>query len=568
MPAQLAVRMHMCSGEQFAAKLHTERMKKTLSKTSCLVLSVLGFTSASLLTAQEPATDAPIAVFKANAVAKSTKAINYRHRSGSTEIDFAGTAIMPGAKGHARVDSRQGAISIDANFRDVGAATQFGVEYLTYVLWAVSPEGRPKNLGEILLDGGKSHLNVTTDLQVFGLIVTAEPYFSVTQPSDLIVMENEVRQDTLGKFEVIDAQYELLQRGQYQKLTNVLQLKPDPSIPVEIYEARNAVQIAQASGADKYASDAFQKALATIQQSEKYLQQKQRKPAIMIARETVQTAEDARVIAVKRQEDEALQKEREAAAAREAEAKRQAGEELRQREQAEAERKAEEVRRAQAEAAKATAEAARVTAEAEKAAADQKRLVAELAAAKEAAERAKAEAAQAQAAAAAEKAQREAAESERLRQQAELEKQQLRAQLLQQLNAVLETKDTDRGLVVTMADVLFDSGQFTLRPVAREKLAKLSGIVLAHPGLKLAAEGHTDSTGTVEFNQKLSVKRAGAVVDYLSGQGVPPDSLSSSGFGDTRPIAPNNTAAGRQQNRRVELIVSGEVIGTRIGANP
>jgi outer membrane protein OmpA-like peptidoglycan-associated protein len=151
-----------------------------------------------------------------------------------------------------------------------------------------------------------------------------------------------------------------------------------------------------------------------------------------------------------------------------------------------------------------------------------------------------------------------------LRQQAELEKQQLRAQLLQQLNAVLETKDTDRGLVVTMADVLFDSGQYTLRPAAREKLAKLSGIVLAHPGLRLAAEGHTDSTGGTDFNQRLSVKRAEAVTTYLSGQGISQDMLSAAGFGDTLPIAPNNSAAGRQQNRRVELIVSGEVIGTKI----
>lgn len=529
-----------------------------MKKQFLISMCVLGLGACSSALAQAQPAEPPTAVFKANAVAKSTKAINYRHRSGATEIDFAGTAIMPSAKGHAKVDSRQGAISIDANFRDVGAPSQFGAEYLTYVLWAVSPEGRPKNLGEILLDGGKSHLTVTTDLQVFGLIVTAEPYFSVTQPSDLIVMENEVRQDTLGKFEIIDAKYELLQRGQYQKLANVLQLKPDPSVPIEIYEARNAVQIAQASGADKYASDAFQKAQGTIQQAEKYLQQKQRKPAIMIARETAQTAEDARVIAVKRQEEEALENERQAAAAREAEAKKRAEDEQRQREQAEAERKAEEARRAQADAARAAAEA-------DKAVAEQKRLLAELTAAKEAAERAKAEAAQAQAAAAAEKAQHEAAEAERLRQQAELEKQQLRAQLLQQLNAVLETKDTDRGLVVTMADVLFDSGQYTLRPAAREKLAKLSGIVIAHPGLKLAAEGHTDSTGSPDFNQKLSVKRAEAVIAYLAGQGIAGDNLSANGFGDTRPIAPNNTSAGRQQNRRVELIVSGEVIGTSIG---
>ncbi|MFN7994166.1 MAG: OmpA family protein [Bryobacteraceae bacterium] len=517
------------------------------------------------LFAQAPQTDIPTPVFRVNVVAHSTKAINYRHRSGSTEINFIGTASMPKARGVAKVDSRQGAISIDASFKDVGPANQFGAEYLTYVLWAVSPEGRPKNLGEVLLDGGKSSLKVTTDLQVFGLIVTAEPYFSVTQPSDVIVMENDVRPETLGKVELIDAKYELLQRGQYQKLSNVLSLQPDPKIPVEIYEARNAVQIAQSSGADKYAADTFQKAQTTLKQAEDYLRRKQRKPAIMIARETAQTAEDSRVISLKRQEDEALQKEREAAAAREAEAKRQADDEQRRRELAEAQRKAEEARRAQAEAAQATAEA-------EKATAERKRLEAELAAAKESAERARAEAAQAQAAAAAqaaqqaaEKAQREAAEADRLRQQAELEKQQLRQQLLGQLNAVLETKDTDRGLVVTMADVLFDTGKYTLRPAAREKLAKLAGIVIAHPGLKLAAEGHTDSTGTPEFNQKLSVKRAESVSQYLAAQGLASDSLSADGFGDTKPIAPNNTASGRQQNRRVELIVSGEVIGTKIG---
>jgi len=519
----------------------------------------LAFGFPLLLPAQAPPQEPPSPTFKVSVVAKSTKAINYRHRSGSTTIDFAGTALMPKAKGQAKVDSRQGAISIEATFKDVGSPTQFGAEYLTYVLWAISPEGRPKNLGEVLLEGGKSTLKVTTDLQVFGLIVTAEPYFSVTQPSDLIVLENEVRPDTLGKFEIIDAKYELLQRGQYQKLANVLQLQPDPKIPIEIYEARNAVQIAQSLGADKYAADTYQKAQNTLQQAESYLKRKQRKPAIMIARETAQTAEDARVIALKRQEDEALEKERQAAAAREAEAKRQTEDEQRRREQAESERRTEEARRAQAEAAKATAEA-------EKASAEKQKLEAELATAREAAERAKAEAAQAQSAAAAEKAQREAAEAERLRQQAEQEKQQLRAQLLQQLNAVLETKDTDRGLVVTMADVLFDSGQYTLRPAAREKLAKLAGIVLGHPGLKLAAEGHTDSTGGEDFNQRLSVKRAEAVVVYLGSQGVPRDSLSASGFGDTRPVATNNTSSGRQQNRRVELIVSGEVIGTKIGA--
>jgi len=496
--------------------------------------------------------NAPPPVFRTSAVSKSIQAINYRHRSGSTDISFVGTAIMPRAQGQARVESRQGAISIDANFKDIGPPGQFGAEYLTYVLWAISPEGRPKNLGELLIDGGKSSLKVTTDLQVFGLVVTAEPYFSVTQPSDLIVMQNEVRPETLGKIEVVDAKYELLQRGQYQKLANVLQLTPDPKVPVEIYEARNAVQVAETSGAGRYASETFQKAVANLRQAEDYLRRKQRKPAIMIAREAAQTAEDARVIAVKREEQEALDQERQAAATREAEAKRHADEEQRRREEAETARKSEEARRATAE---------------------KQQLEAQLTAAREAAERAKAEAAQAVAAAAAEKAERDAEharrdaeDSERGRRQAEQEKQQLRAQLLQQLNAVLETRDTDRGLVVTMADVLFDTGQYTLRQETREKLAKLAGIVLSHPGLRLTAEGHTDSTGGTDLNRTLSEKRAYAVVEFLANQGLSRDSLGAAGFGASRPVASNDSAAGRRMNRRVELIVSGEVIGTRIGS--
>ncbi len=510
---------------------------------------------ASIAMAQSPAPDqAGTPVFRATSVSKSIKAINYRHRSGSTDVAFEGTAIMPKARGLAKVDSRQGAISIDATFKDIGPASQFGAEYLTYVLWAISPEGRPKNLGEVLLNGGKSALKVTSDLQVFGMIVTAEPYFAVTQPSDVIVMQNEVRADTMGKIETVDAKYELLQRGEYEKISNSLQLTPDPKVPVEIYEARNAVQIAKAEGADKYAAETFQKAQTTLAQAESYLKRKQRKPAIMIARETAQTAEDARTIAVKREQEEALAKEREEAAAREAEAKKHAEAEQLARQQADADRKLAEAQKLQADAQRAQAEAA-------SAASDKQRLEAQLAAAQADAAKAKAEAAKQQADAAAQRAQQQAEQSER-------EKQQLRAQLLAQLNAVLETRDTDRGLVVTMADVLFDTGKYTLKQRTRETLARLAGIILAHPGLRLAAEGHTDSTGTAALNQRLSEKRALAVTDYLRSQGIPGENLSALGLGEDHPVASNDTASGRQQNRRVELIVSGEAIGTRIGGAP
>jgi outer membrane protein OmpA-like peptidoglycan-associated protein len=153
------------------------------------------------------------------------------------------------------------------------------------------------------------------------------------------------------------------------------------------------------------------------------------------------------------------------------------------------------------------------------------------------------------------------AEAERASQASE----QLRAQLLDQFNRILETRDTPRGLVVNMADVLFDTGKYDLRQAAREKLARLSGIILAHPGLKLEVEGHTDSVGSDELNQKLSEQRASAVRGYLVEQGLSDDSVTAKGFGKTMPVADNATAAGRQKNRRVEIIVSGEVIGTRIG---
>ena len=516
---------------------------------------LLSLAFASIAVAQAPAPGQPeTPVFRATSVSKSIKAINYRHRSGSTEISFEGTADMPNAKGTAKVESRQGAISIDADFKNIGPAGKFGTEYLTYVLWAISPEGRPKNLGEVLVSGGKSSLKVTTDLQVFGLIVTAEPYFAVTEPSDVIVMQNEVRAGTVGKIETVDAKYELLKRGEYEKLSNALQLTPDPKIPVEIYEARNAVQIAQSSGADKYAAETFQKAKTTLAQAESYLKRKQRKPAIMIARESAQTAEDARTIAVKREQEEVLAKEREDAAAREAEAKKHAEAEQVARQQADADRKL-------AEAQKLQADAQRAQAESESAAADKQRLEAQLAAAQAETEKAKAQAAQQQADVAAQQARQQAEQSER-------EKQQLRAQLLAQLNAVLETRDTDRGLVVTMADVLFDTGKYTLKQGTRETLARLAGIILAHPGLRLAAEGHTDSTGTAALNQRLSEKRALAVTDFLRGQGIPGESLSALGLGQDHPVASNDTVSGRQQNRRVELIVSGEAIGTKIGGAP
>jgi outer membrane protein OmpA-like peptidoglycan-associated protein len=517
-------------------------------------------------------------IYRVTVTARTAKAINYQNRSGATKIDFRGTELLPTARGEAKVESKQGYIEIEVEFDNLQPANQQGSEYLTFVLWAITPEGRTANLGEILLNGTKGKLNVTTELQVFGLVVTAEPYYSVTRPSDLIVMENVVRADTRGKIEEIDAKYELLQRGQYQRLANPLALKLDQRLPLELYEARNAVQIARAVGAERFAAETFQKAEKSLAQAESYQARKAgKKPVTMTAREAVQTAEDSRAIAVKRQEEDARIAERQQSASREA--------------RADSDRVA-----AQSETDRVTreAEAARIRAQAESdrlrrekdaqeasAAAEADRLKrdndARLAAAAADADRLRAEN-EARAAAAASEADRLKRENEAQRAasladleraakdkaQAEAEKAELRAQLLRQFNAVLQTRDTARGLIVNMSDVLFDTGKYSLRPLAREKLAKVAGIVSGHPGLRLDVEGHTDSVGGDEYNQRLSEQRAAAVCDYLTQQGMAAGSVTAKGFGETQPVSSNDTAGGRQQNRRVELVISGEVIGTRI----
>ena len=563
------------------------------TRTASAIISVLGLWLAPA-TAQNQNNQVErmdkMPIYRVNVVARTTKAINYRHRSGSTRVDFQGTALMPRAKGDAKVDSHQGYLSVDAHFKNMEPASKYGPEYLTYVLWAITPEGRPKNLGEVVLNGATdSKLDVTTDLQAFGLIVTAEPYFSVTMPSDVVVMENVIRTDTVGKIEEIDAKYELLPRGQYTMNVSAADLRsraiPDPKRPLEVLEARNAVQIARWAGADKYAGDTYQKAAQLLDEAENYQIRKhpEKKPAAMIAREAVQTAEDARLITLKRQEEERLAMERQAAADREAAAQAQAAAEAQRRAQAEqAKMQAEQAQaaaqqataqavkeRADAEAAKAAAlaDADRIRRESEvaraAAQAETQRLMAQAAQerANLEAARAAAEAQQKAAQSDAERARLAADEANRLRLQSEQEKAALKEQLRQQLNMILETRSTARGLIVQMNDVLFDTAKYTLRPAAREKLAKIAGILLAHPTLRLEVEGHTDSVGGDDYNRRLSEQRAATVRDYLVQNGISMNNVSAVGFGKTRPIASNDTSAGRQQNRRVELVVSGEEIG-------
>jgi len=487
-------------------------------------------------------------------ITRTTRAVHYRIQGGTTKVDFRGTDLSQRASGEAKVEGKKTNFEIDAKFSGLEDATKFGLEFLTYVLWAVSPQGRPVNLGELSLDHhGNAQVKAYTDLQTFGMIVTAEPYFAVTQPGNMVVMESAALG---GVGENIDAKYELVTRGTYSSTNAHIQdaiFGIDQKTPLELFEARNAVRIAHIAAADKYAGSILSKAGQQLMHAEELYRQKQNKATVgAAAKEATETAEEARLMAVKQKAEDEAQA---AAAAREAKAR--------------ADAEAEAKRRAEAETARAQAEQARIQAEQAKAEAERAKQEAvaaaqEAARQKEAAEKAKAEAVAQQQLLAAEtdKARAAAAQSETLRQQAENEKQELRARLLQQLNSILATRDSARGLIANMSDVLFRSGSYELAPGARETLAKVSGILLAYPSLHLAVEGHTDSVGSDDYNQSLSEHRAQSVRDYFVAQGVTAASIEAHGFGKTEPIASNDTPDGRQQNRRVELILSGDAIGS------
>ncbi len=500
---------------------------------STLGLSALA--QANAQTALVVETGAPAPTFHAIEISRTVQAVNYRHRSGATEVKLAGTALLPSAEGEVKVRSKRGTMEVEAEFGNLQSPTSFGSEYLTYVLWAISPEGRAMNLGEVLVgDNDRSKLTATTDMQAFALIVTAEPYYAVREPSNVVVLENVVRSDTKGTSEAVEAKYELMERGGY--LPTGYKFDPvvlNANLPLEFYEARNALRIAQSEGAEQYAAASYRHAAELMKTADDYAisHHMGKKPLIAAARQAVQTAEDAREIAVKRIDEDRRTAERQASIDAQARSQSQADDATRLQGQA------------QADAARAQADAARAQADM---------------ATNQAASAAAISAAQADA----DKARLMAQQAQQSEQVAVTDKAAMRAQLSAQLNRVLETRDSARGLIVSMSDVLFDTGQYSLKPGAREKLAKVAGILIAYPSLNIEVGGYTDNVGGDDMNQKLSENRAGAVRDYLVQQGVGTNSVSARGFGNTLPVASNDNSSGRQENRRVELVVSGDAIGT------
>jgi len=462
-----------------------------------------------------------VPLYRVTVIDRTVSAVDYQYRNGPTTIDFAGTVLLPTAKGEAIVESKEGRVEIDARFGRLAPPTRFGREYLTYVLWAITPEGHAKNLGEILPGSSdKAHLRVTTDLQAFGMIVTAEPYSAVRVPSDVVVLENEVRPDTIGRREPIQAKYELLPRGQYTYNVPSDFAAADGNGPrltrdeyqktLEVYQAQNAVQIAEAAGAAQYAPDTLGKAAELLREAQAAQAAKAGVATVVTrARHAAQTAEDARILAVQRKQQDEL------AAAR--------------------------ARAARAEALQARAESAAQTAQAQ------------AAASRASLEQERADRRQAEAMAAAAQAppppQPQPAMEMRPPVEPDRQRTELRMRLFGQLNSVLPALDTPRGLVVTIpASDLHEAG---VSPAVYEKLAGIATIIRAYPGLIVEVEG----------NGPLSVERAYAVRDLLERDGVSSGAISARGLGDTRPVVSNATAGGREQNRRVEIVIAGSAIG-------
>jgi outer membrane protein OmpA-like peptidoglycan-associated protein len=560
-------------------------VKTTLLLAAGITLTLSGFAQTNSQTdlVVEPLSPPP--VFRVSVTSRNVQAINYKHRGGATKLDFAGTDLMPAANGQAKVESKKGYIEIEVEFGNLQKTTTFGGEYLTYILWAISPEGRAVNLGEILVgDNSRSKVDVTTDLQAFALVVTAEPYYAVRQPSNVVVLENVVRADTKGTTEAMNTKYELLERGGY--IPTGYKFDPvvlNTRLPLEFFEARNALRIAESEGAEQYAGDSYEHAVRLMDKVDGYATSKhiERKAMIAVAREAVQTAEDAREVTVRKIDEERLANERQAAADAQARAQLQADNATRQKDQAQSDQARAEFARDQAQADTAKAQLAKTQAESDAINAQTARAQAESETARAQADAADAKAdsdkaladSQASSANALSAAQADAEQSRLAAQQAQLSAQQadadkaaMRTRLSEQLNTILQTRDSARGLIVSMSDVLFDTGKYSLKPGAREKLAKVAGILLAYPGLDIAVGGYTDNVGGDAMNQKLSENRAGSVRDYLVQQGVATNSVTATGFGNSLAVATNDNAAGRQQNRRVELVVSGEAIGSPVNA--
>jgi outer membrane protein OmpA-like peptidoglycan-associated protein len=470
--------------------------------------------------------DDGVLVAKRNALA-----IRYREGSG-TSVSMAGTAIAPAATGKAEVKRQEGRTRIKLEMRNFVNPQSLGAYYTTYVLWAISPEGQADNLAEMPFKSDVD-IQVTTPLQTFGLIITAEPYSAVKLPSPVVIAENVMRSGTKGVAETSRIKYSG-DSGTFYVVSpaGAPSIAADYNTPLIVLGARRSVEIAKRAGAEKYADGELRQAeikLAVLEQTWSDNKKVEEKLG-GVAREVMHLAEHARELAVERSAEAELNAERRSARNSIAQAR------------SEADEAKDEAERAKQQAATYRDAMARAQQEADLA----RQRVTE---AQTDADRAKAN----------EELARAQAEQSRLEaDQARKDKMAAEQQLFISLSQILETRREARGLIVSLSDVLFDFNKATLKPGAREKLSKLAGVLIAYPGnYRLQIEGHTDSIGSDEYNLKLSRDRAEAVRYYLVQGGVAGDRIAEvRGMGKVVPVATNDTAEGRQMNRRVEIVIS------------
>jgi outer membrane protein OmpA-like peptidoglycan-associated protein len=461
----------------------------------------------------------------AQTATRSTLALTYREGSG-TQVDMVGTDTLKGTLGRAAVKRSEGRTRIKLELEALPHPQSLGSLYTTYMLWAVAPEGRAESLAE--LPHSKSFdVDATTSLPTFGLIVTAEPDSAVARPGPRLMAQNAINDDTKGRVQTGKVEYETADERAIS-----VRGGPDFTTPLQVLGARRAAELARAAGAEQYAGKELDEAEAKLAAAEQLWsgRSKLSKEGDMTAREAMRLAEHARLVAGESQVAAGLATERRAART----AVRQA--------RTAAEAAHEEAAQAQGQAARAEAQAAieRQQAQQARTQADDAML-----------ETAKAQASVIEAQGEAERAKLEA-------QQARQDQAAMQEQLYRSLSAILETRREARGLIVNLSDVLFDFDRATLTPGAREKLSKLAGILIAYPGsYRIEVEGHTDSVGSDAYNESLSRGRAQSVATYVTQAGIPSNRIGAvAGLGETQPVASNDSAAGRQQNRRVELIIA------------
>ncbi len=486
-------------------------------------------------------------------VKRSTLAVRYVENK-KTSVNLTGSPLAPRALGKVEVEYKRNVARIKLKVQNLDSPQTFGPFYTTFVVWAITPEGQAENLIE-LPSGYSAEIQTQSSAQTFGVIITAEPHSAVKMPSQKLIADTTLPKNTTAGVQTTQAEYRADKGALYETQEDSV-LKADYTTPRLVLGARRSMDIARRAGAKEFSREELtesEEKLATLEQIwPRNLKDETKFSGL--ARDVMRLSQVARDQAVERELQARIENERQERMRRLEEARAQA-----EAARAEAERVKLEADRARAEAelAKARAEAAKAEAEKAERASAEERARREQAAREAEAQRLAAERAQAEARAETERAR---AETERARQATEEAKRERDAALQKlyvSLSEILDTKRETRGFIVNLGDVLFDTGKATLKSAAREKLSKLAGILLAYPGLlTLEIEGHTDSVGSDELNNRLSLNRAQSVNDYLTGAGVNAERIKSvQGFGKTKPIATNDTAAGRQMNRRVEIVI-------------